>query len=123
MSERGIAESLSDIIEAIKRIQDYISGMNYQTFLKDLKTRDAVIRNLEVIGEAAKNINDEFREQNPGVPWKEMSGLRDKLIHHYFGVNFEIVWTIIRDELPGTQKNIQIILEEISRKTEPNQQK
>ena len=122
MSERGIVESLSDILGAITRIQDYISGMNYQTFLDDLKTRDAVTRNLEVIGEAAKNINDEFREQNAGVPWKEMSGLRDKLIHHYFGVNFEIVWTIIHDELPGTQKNIEIILNEISHQTESNQQ-
>jgi len=123
MSERGIAESLSDILEAIKRIQDYISGMNYQTFLNDLKTRDAVVRNLEVIGEAAKKINDEFREQNQGVPWKEMSGLRDKLIHHYFGVNFEIVWTIIHDELPGTQKNIEIILDGISQEAESSQQK
>jgi uncharacterized protein with HEPN domain len=123
MSERGITEYLSDILEAIKRIQDYISGMDYQTLLKDLKTRDAVIRNLEVIGEAAKNINDDFREQNPGVPWKEMSGLRDKLIHHYFGVNFEIVWTIIHDELPGTQENIEIILDEISQETESDQQK
>lgn len=121
MSERGITEHLSDILEAIKRIQDYISGMDYQTFLKDLKTRDAVIRNLEVIGEAAKNTNDDFREQNPGVPWKEMSGLRDKLIHHYFGVNFEIVWTIIHDELPGTQENIKIILDEISQETESDQ--
>lgn len=117
MSERGIAESLSDILEAIKRIHDYISGMDYQTFLNDLKTRDAVIRNLEIIGEAAKNINDDFRKQNPEVPWKEMSGLRDKLIHHYFGVNFEIVWTIIHDELPTTQKNIDVILNRISRET------
>ena len=117
MSERGIAESLSDILEAIKRAQDYISGMDYQTFLKDLKTRDAVIRNLEILGEAAKNINDDFRNQNPEVPWKEMSGLRDKLVHHYFGVNFEIVWTIIHDELPDTQKNIEMILDKISQVT------
>lgn len=62
MSERGITETLSDILEAIKRIQDYISDMDYQAFLRDLKTRDAVLRNLEIIGEASKNIKDDFRE-------------------------------------------------------------
>jgi len=114
MSERGNVEFLSDALEAIKRIKDYISDMDYKAFLKDLKTRDAVLRNLEVIGESSKNIKDDFRELYPDVPWKEMSGLRDKLIHHYFGVNFEIVWTIIHDELPGVEKKIDTILNEIS---------
>ena len=113
MSERGIIESLSDILEAINRIRDYIGDMDYYSFLDDLKTRDAVTRNLEIIGEASKNINDDFRNKYPELAWKEMSGLRDKLIHHYFGVNFEIVWTIIRDELPDTQKKIEMLLKEI----------
>ena len=114
MSERETKEFLSDILEAIIRIQDYIAGMDYQTFLADLKTRDAVIRNLEVIGEAAKNIDDGFREQYPVAPWKEMAGMRDKLIHHYFGINFEVVWTIIHDELQGVEKSIGSILGEIA---------
>jgi uncharacterized protein with HEPN domain len=114
MSKRGNVEFLSDILEAAKRIQTYISGMDYRSFLDDLKTRDAVLRNLEIIGEAAKNINDDFREQYPEVPWKEMSGARDKLIHHYFGVNFEIVWAIINDELSGVEKNLSSILNDIS---------
>ena len=122
MSERGNVEFLSDALEAIKRINDYISGMDYKAFLEDLKTRDAVLRNLEVIGESSKNIKDDFRELYPNVPWKEMSGLRDKLIHHYFGVNFEIVWTIIHDELPGVKKNINTILNEISSEEEDNQE-
>jgi uncharacterized protein with HEPN domain len=92
--------------------------MDYQAFLGDLKTRDAVIRNLEVIGEASKNIKDDFREQFQEVPWKEMSGVRDKLIHHYFGVNFEVVWTIIQDELPGLKNNLNTILKEESKKEE-----
>ncbi|MCX6580934.1 MAG: DUF86 domain-containing protein [Candidatus Aminicenantes bacterium] len=114
MSERGIFESLSDILEAIKRIRDYILDMDYNSFLDDMKTRDAVVRNLEIIGEASKNIKDDFRNQYPDLPWKEMAGVRDKLIHHYFGINFEVVWTIIHEELPGVQENIDIILNTIS---------
>ncbi|HLP49192.1 MAG TPA: DUF86 domain-containing protein [Candidatus Kapabacteria bacterium] len=114
MSERGIFESLSDILEAIKRIRDYILDMDYNSFLDDMKTRDAVVRNLEIIGEASKNIKDDFRNQYPDVPWKEMAGVRDKLIHHYFGINFEVVWTIIHEELPAVQVNIDIILNTIS---------
>lgn len=110
MSERGIFESLSDILEAIRRIQDYILDMDYKTFLDDMKTRDAVVRNLEIIGEASKNIRDDIRNQYSDVPWKEMSGVRDKLIHHYFGINFEVVWTIIHEELPGIEKSISEIL-------------
>jgi len=118
MSERGNIEYISDILEAAKRIQDYISGMDYQTFLADLKTRDAVIRNLEVIGEASKNINDDFRNQNPEVQWKEMAGMRDKLIHHYFGINFEVVWTIIKTELPVVDKKLNRILARIASESE-----
>lgn len=117
MSERGITETLSDILEAIRRIQDYISDMDYHAFLRDLKTRDAVLRNLEVIGEASKNIKDDFREQYPEIPWKEMSGVRDKLIHHYFGINFEVVWEIVHDELLTVQKSINTILNKIIIKT------
>ncbi|HLP62463.1 MAG TPA: DUF86 domain-containing protein [Candidatus Deferrimicrobium sp.] len=105
---------MSDILEAIKRIRDYILDMDYNSFLDDMKTRDAVVRNLEIIGEASKNIKDDFRNQYPDVPWKEMAGVRDKLIHHYFGINFEVVWTIIHEELPAVQVNIDIILNTIS---------
>jgi uncharacterized protein with HEPN domain len=114
MSERGTFESLSDILEAIKRIRNYILDMDYNSFLDDMKTRDAVVRNLEIIGEASKNIDDDFRDCYPDVPWKEMAGVRDKLIHHYFGINFEIVWTISLEELPSVQKSIEIILKIIS---------
>lgn len=113
MSKRRNNEILSDILEAIRRIHDYTSGMDYQNFLKDLKTRDAVIRNLEIIGEASKSVPDEFKKQFQEIPWKEMCGVRDKLIHHYFGVNFEIVWSIISEELPEVRKNINNILNKI----------
>ena len=100
MSNRTNTEFLSDIQEAVRRIKVYINGMTYEIFLTDTKTQDAVIRNLEVIGEAVKNLSMEFRDQYPNVPWKSIAGVRDRLIHHYFGVDLEIVWNIVMAELP-----------------------
>jgi uncharacterized protein with HEPN domain len=74
--------------------------MTFEAFLADEKTQDAVIRNLEVAGKAAKNLSAELRERFPDLPWKNMAGLRDRLIHLYFGVNMDIVWEIVRLELP-----------------------
>lgn len=113
MSKRELVEFFSDIFESANRIMDYIAGMTYEDFLEDLKTRDAVLRNLEVIGEASKYVDDEHRAEYPEIPWKEMTGMRNKLIHHYFGVNFEIVWTIIKDELPDVRDKLGAILKEI----------
>ncbi len=111
MSKRGNSEFLNDIYEAIQRIELYTKGIDYENFLKDIKTQDAVIRNLEIIGEAAKNISDDFKSKNPQLPWKDLAGVRDKLIHHYFGVNLEVVWYIIKDDLPPLKEEIRHILE------------
>ena len=100
MSERTNKEFLSDIREAIQRISVYVAGLDYEMFVKDSKTQDAVIRNLEILGEASKSISDEFRAAHSGVPWKNMAAARDRLIHHYFGINLDIVWQIIHIELP-----------------------
>jgi uncharacterized protein with HEPN domain len=100
MSERTDRDFVSDIQEAIRRIGDYTSGMTYEAFLADTKTQDAVIRNLEIIGEAAKNLSEELRVERADIPWKGMTGIRDKLIHHYFGVNLDIVWQVVTSELP-----------------------
>ncbi|MGD2157932.1 MAG: DUF86 domain-containing protein [Anaerolineales bacterium] len=113
MSERRIFDYLQDILEAGRRIGEYSTGMTYEAFQRDHKTQDAVIRNLEVIGEAAKNIPEPFRRKYPDLPWKEMAGMRDRLIHHYFGVNLDIVWDVIRGELPGVLENIEGIFPEI----------
>lgn len=101
MSKRRVAELLEDIKEAAKRIANYIGGMDYQAFLEDLKTQDAVVRNVEIIGEAVKKLPKSFTSNYPGIPWKEMAGTRDKLIHDYFGVNYDILWNIAKSELPG----------------------
>jgi uncharacterized protein with HEPN domain len=107
MSDRTDHEFLSDIREAIRRLSAYTSGMAYEAFLEDLKTQDAVIRNTEIIGEAAKNLSPELRAEYPEIPWKSMAGARDRLIHHYFGVNLDVVWQIATKELPDVGKQIE----------------
>jgi len=107
MSKREDSAVIQDIKEVINRITSYISQMEYEDFLQDYKTQDAVIRNIEILGEAAKLLSDETKEKYPNVPWKDIAGTRDKLIHDYFGVNIDIVWDIAKNEIPflSTQLN------------------
>jgi uncharacterized protein with HEPN domain len=78
--------------------------------MQDSKTQDAVVRNLEVIGEATKNLSARLRKTYPQIPWKNLAGVRDKMIHHYFGINYEIVWTIAQKDLPGLLPQIEDML-------------
>ena len=110
MSKRSDQDLLSDINEAAQRIVTYTAGMTYDAFLGDTKTQDAVIRNLEIIGEATKNLSGELRTKYPDLPWKGMAGVRDRLIHDYFGVNLDIVWQIITAELPEVAVNVEVII-------------
>ena len=112
MSNRSDFDLLVDIQEAAARIIAYTEGMNFESFLKDKKTQDAVTRNLEILGEAAKGLSSKVREKSPKVPWKEMAGTRDRLIHDYFGVNVDIVWNIIVNELPSLKLKINEIIDE-----------
>lgn len=114
MSKRGDKEFLCDIREAIHRIQSYTSGLTFDSFLADTKTQDAVIRNLEIIGEATKNISATLREQYPEVPWKSMAGVRDRLVHQYFGVNLDVVWHIAIGELENIALHLERILKDLS---------
>jgi uncharacterized protein with HEPN domain len=109
MSVRPDSAYLADIQEAIRRIGGYTADMSYEQFRKDIRTQDAVMRNLEIIGEATKNISASFRKKHSDIPWKQMTALRDRLIHHYFGVNLDIVWGIITKELPGVVNHIEIV--------------
>ena len=111
MSKRGDMESLSDILEALHRIDRYAKLMTSQKFMKDIKTQDAVVRNLEIIGEATKNISRNLKEKYPYVAWSDLSKVRDKLIHHYFGVNLDIVWGIVEESLPELLSQINKIVE------------
>lgn len=106
MSERADKDFLSDIQEAARRVATYTAGMTYEAFLADTRTQDAVVRNLEIIGEATKNLSTELRAQHPDMPWKGMASVRDRLIHHYFGVNLDVVWHIVTTELPDVASRI-----------------
>lgn len=113
MSNRTDRESLSDVREAIYRITTYVNGMAYESFVADTKTQDAVIRNLEILGEATKNLSEPLRAVYQSIPWKKMAGARDRLIHHYFGVNLDIVWEIVTVDLPQVASQLQsIVIEE-----------
>ncbi len=109
MPERKDMDYIRDIQEAISRISLYTEGMNYNSFSRDTKTQDAVIRNLEIIGEAARNISIDLRTGFTDIPWKSMIGIRDRLIHHYFGVNLNIVWQVCINELPRVRKALEIL--------------
>ena len=100
MSKRGDFELVCDIKEAVHRIGGYLGDLSYNDFLRDAKTQDAVVRNLEVIGEAAKNVSAGLKKTYAPIPWKKLAGVRDRLIHHYFGVNLDIIWNIAKKELP-----------------------
>lgn len=106
MSKRADIEFVNDVREAVQRITSYIGGMSYEAFLEDTKTQDAVVRNIEIIGEAARAISEQLRASSPRVPWQSMAGMRDRLIHHYFGVNLDIVWHVASDELPQLDSDL-----------------
>ena len=113
MSKRADIDLLSDIQEAVRRIKVYTTDTTYDMFLADIKTQDAVIRNLEIIGEATKKLTDPLRAKYPKVPWKGMAGVRDRLIHDYFGVNLDIVWKIVTGELSALELQIEKIIQSI----------
>lgn len=103
---------LEDILEAIGKIRRYIGGSSKDEFSRDEKTLDAVVRNLEVIGEAVKKIPLDVRSKYPSVDWQKIAGLRDILIHEYFGIDLEIVWDIIQNKLPDLEAQVRKILAE-----------
>jgi uncharacterized protein with HEPN domain len=106
---------LRDIEDAIGRILDYTAGLTWVEYLQDYKTQDAVVHNLEVIGEATKSLSDEIRSQYPNIPWRDMTGTRDRLTHHYFGINQEIVWQIVEQNMPSLRNQIEHIVGVLSR--------
>ncbi|MBL8092087.1 MAG: DUF86 domain-containing protein [Anaerolineales bacterium] len=104
---------MKDILAAIESIESFIAGMNLDTFQIDDKTNSAVMRKLEIIGEAVKQIPDEMRQEYSQIPWKEMAGMRDKLIHFYFGVDYDLVWKAITERLPNIKQDIEKMMKNV----------
>ena len=104
---------LDDILEAAKKVLEYTAGFSEEQFYADRKTVEAVIWNLQIIGEATKNIPQEIRSEYPDLPWRDMEGLRDIIVRQYFGIKLDVIWKIIRDDVPLLEKQAREILEQI----------
>ncbi len=109
--ERDQILYLEDIVLSMQRVEEYVSGLDFIKFKQDYKTVDAVIRNFEVIGEASRNLSENAKTKYPQVPWKEMYRLRNRISHEYFGIDYEIIWHIVTDHLPGNLKDVLMALE------------
>ena len=110
MSKRNNLLLLTDIIEAINNIEEYLTNLNADDFYNDKKTKDAVVRNLEIIGEASKQVTDDFKLKYPNVEWRETADLRNKIIHDYSGLDYVLLWEIIHLNIPSfKQKILQVI--------------
>lgn len=96
---RDWLQHLDDIQQAIRKIKAYVAGLDFEAFVADEKTQDAVIRNLEIIGEAARTLPDEVRQQASGIEWRKIAALRNLLIHEYFGVSMQVVWDVVANKL------------------------
>jgi uncharacterized protein with HEPN domain len=106
---------LQDILDSVDKIIEYLSATDYNrdSFQKDTEKQDAVIRRLEIIGEASKRLEDQFKNEYPDIPWKKMSGMRDILIHEYDRIDLDLVWKVSVEELPSIRKSIRSVLESI----------
>ena len=104
---------LKDIFAAMVAIQKFIGEIDFEAFSADDKTASAVIRKLEIIGEATKNVPEEIRQNYPQVPWTQMAGMRDRLIHAYFGIDYSLVWETVKSQIPLLQPVIAQILKEL----------
>mgnify|MGYP001608404389 CR=1 FL=1 len=106
---------IDDILESINKIEDYIKNMGEDDFYEDSQVQDAVFRRLEIIGEAVKNIPSVIKNKYKNVPWAEITGTRDILIHSYFGVNIEMIWKVIEDDLPSLKEEILQIKKDLEK--------
>ena len=111
--KRGLRLFIEDILESIKLIEKYLGDISKENFDNNQKLKDSVVRRLEIIGEAVKNIPDSFRKKYPEVPWRKIAGLRDIITHTYFNIDLDITWDIIKKDLPDLKEKISKIKSEL----------
>lgn len=102
---------LGHILESIESIEAYVHGLEKDDFLNSEEKQDAVIRRIEIIGEATRNIPSSFRKQHAHIPWKDIAGMRDKLAHDYFGVSLNVAWEVVKNDLPKLKRDIKKLVE------------
>ncbi len=110
---RLVQDYLGDILDAMDKAENFTGSMNLQAFKNDDKTVFAVIRSLEIIGEAAKKVPAHLRRRFPDIPWKSLAGMRDKLIHDYVGVSLEVVWRTVKEDIPAVRPRLNEMLEAV----------
>ena len=111
--KREVGDYIEDIIGAMDKAMNFVKNISYEEFIQDDKTAFAVVSALEIIGEAIKNIPDDIRKNYPEIPWKDMAGMRDKVIHEYFGVKLSIVWRAVKEEIPPLKPIFEKILTDL----------
>ncbi len=112
---RDISIYVKDILENMERAERFVEGMSYEEFVEDEMTNFAVMRCIEIMGEAAKHVPDSVRDKYLGIPWRDIAGMRDKVIHFYFGVNLERVWLVVKEDIPQIKPHITKVLEDLKR--------
>jgi len=113
---RDISIYLKDILDNMEKAENFIKDIDYEGFVKDEKTQYAVVRCIEIIGEATKHIPASIKRRYPQIPWNDMAGMRDKVIHFYFGVNYQKVWKTIKEDIPGIKPLIIKVFEKLEGK-------
>ncbi|MEX0646970.1 MAG: DUF86 domain-containing protein [Balneolaceae bacterium] len=111
MSKRKPDVYLQDVLESIGHIQHFLDGVSEEEFYENIEKQDAVLRRLEIIGEAVKHLSDEIRENHPDVPWRQIAGMRDIIIHEYFGVTLEMIWIVATEDILDLKAKVEEIIE------------